>query len=207
MTGRPVKHTNKITLPCALAAALLLTGCGGDHAAGGHDGSSHSAASPASPPAAGATFNAADVMFSTMMIPHHEQAIEMAELAGTRAGSPEVKALAQQIKGAQQPEIDLMTGWLEAWGQQAPAAGHDVNGMGHGDGMMSEDDLRRLEAARGQEFDRLFLTQMIEHHEGAVRMAEAQVSSGKNPDAVALAGRVVEDQNAEIASMRTMLER
>lgn len=165
---------------------------------------SSSSTRPASP----ASFNMADVMFSTMMIPHHAQAVEMAKLAATRATSPDIKALAGRIQAAQQPEIDLMSGWLKAWGHPVPSATDTagMSGMGHDSGMMSDDDMRQLEAATGDAFDRLFLTQMIEHHRGALTMAKTEQSTGKNPEALALAGRIITTQTDEIASMEKMLK-
>lgn len=182
------------TLTAALLSASLLTlaACGDD---GESDGPSH---------------NAADVAFAQQMIPHHQQAVEMAELAETRAVSPEVKDLATRIKGAQDPEIETMTGWLEDWGEEM--SGDDMADMGHGDmstddmpGMMSEAQMADLEAASGEEFDRTFLTLMIEHHEGAIEMAETEQDEGEHPDAIALAEDIEEAQTAEIATMEELL--
>jgi uncharacterized protein (DUF305 family) len=78
--------------------------------------------------------------------------------------------------------------------------------MGHDSGMMSDGDMRQLEAATGDAFDRLFLTQMIEHHRGALTMAKTEQSTGKNPEALALAGRIITTQTDEIASMEKMLK-
>jgi len=116
-----------------------------------------------------------------------------------------VTTLAEDIKDAQGPEIDTMNSWLEAWGQSTDMPG--MNGMGGMDegGMMSEDDMTALENATGAEASRLFFEQMIMHHEGAIAMAEAQLDAGENPDAVALAGKVVDDQTAEIALMQDLL--
>ncbi|GAA3347329.1 DUF305 domain-containing protein [Amorphoplanes nipponensis] len=168
----------------------------------------------AAPPAAGASaaaaaFNDADVMFAQMMVPHHRAAVEMAGLAATRASDAEVKSLAAGIKAAQQPEIDTMTGWLGAWGQPAPMPGMSVPAMSHGamPGAMSDADMRTLTAARGAAFDKQFLTMMIAHHEGAVTMAQDEIKSGSNTDAQALAQRIVTDQQAEIATMKTILDR
>ncbi len=145
-----------------------------------------------------------DVMFAQMMIPHHEQAIEMSDLAlETDSASPEVLALAAQIKAAQGPEIDQMTQWLEDWDTDMPMGGHDMGDMG-GDGMMGQDDLDELEAAQGSEFDTLWLTLMIEHHEGALTMADRVVDSD-NADVAALAKAIVKGQAAEIATMEGLL--
>ena len=173
-------------------SAGLLAGCGGDD----------------DPTLEGSTgnkdHNAADVAFAQGMIPHHEQAIEMANMALAQAQGGAVKDLAGRIKQAQQPEIDQMKGWLTSWGE-APAGEH---GGGHGGGsmgMMSDDDMARLKQASGAEFDRLFLEGMIRHHEGAVEMAQTELANGMFPDAKDLARRIVETQQAEIAEMRTLL--
>ena len=137
------------------------------------------------------------------MIVHHEQAVEMSDLVLEKDGvDPEVVSLAQQIKDAQQPEIETMSGWLEDWGQ--PSSGMD--GMDHSGMMMSDDDLAALEAASGGDAGPLFLEQMIEHHQGAIDMARDQIGDGRNPDAVALAEQIVADQTAEIAVMQDLLQ-
>ncbi|MFL1377060.1 MULTISPECIES: DUF305 domain-containing protein [unclassified Nocardiopsis] len=179
----------------ALFAALALAACGADD-------------SPADPPASAAQesaaeFNDADVHFAQMMIPHHEQAVTMADLAETRADS-EVAELAERIRDAQGPEIEQMTGLLDSWGAEAAP-----EGMEHQDGMMegmlSEEQMARLEAAEGEEFDRLFLEHMIAHHEGAVAMAEAELAEGVNAEARALAQEIVDAQETEIAEMHGLL--
>lgn len=192
----------------ALAAALTLAGCGGDNtsSSGGSSASSE--------------FNDADVTFAQAMIPHHQQAVVMSKMAQMHASTPEVKQLADKIEAAQGPEIDTMTGWLKAWGKDVPSgSGNDMGGMnpssGHGTGgmgssempgMMSDADLKRLAASTGAEFDRMFLTMMIKHHEGAIEMAKTEQADGKNPDAVALAKKIKADQTAEIAHMQDLLK-
>lgn len=148
--------------------------------------------------------NAADVMFTQMMIPHHEQAIEMADLIlGKDQIGTDIRDLAEDIKAAQQPEIDQMATWLNEWGMDMS----DLNGDhgGHGGGMMSDSDMAALEDAVGDEASALFLEQMIEHHEGAVEMAEDVLDDGSNPDVRALAESIVESQTAEIEVMRELL--
>ncbi|MEG3634980.1 DUF305 domain-containing protein [Micromonospora palythoicola] len=194
----------------SLTVAIGLAGCGADHSVGaGHNMPGNPSASAISGNAA--TSNAADVMFAQMMIPHHEQAIEMSDLATTRASDPEVRQLARQIKDAQAPEITQLKTWLSSWGAPMPMAGggdHGMPEMDHGmPGMMSEADMTRLAAASGAEFDRQFLTMMIVHHEGAVTMAEQETAQGANPDAKALAQRIVTTQQAEIDTMRKILAR
>jgi uncharacterized protein (DUF305 family) len=159
-------------------------------------------------------FNKADAAFASGMIPHHQQAVVMADWAVKRASDPKVKALAERITGAQGPEIKTMTAWLKAWDQPVPDAydpdaehgGHSMPGMAMGnDGMMSADDMKTLQAAQGTDFDTEFLTQMIEHHEGAIAMAKDEQKSGANPHAVALAGRIITAQTAEITEMKGLL--
>ncbi|WP_217178887.1 DUF305 domain-containing protein [Streptomyces sp. AC495_CC817] len=181
-----------------VASAFALAGCAAPAAddGGSMPGMDHSASEA---PASGA---AADAMFASMMIVHHEQAIEMSDLVLDKDGvDPRVVDLAERIKAAQAPEIEQLQGWLDDWGVD-PA---DDGAMDHGDGMMSADDLAALEAASGAEASSLFLEQMIAHHEGAVAMAEAQIRDGEDADAVALARRIVDDQSAEIAEMKELL--
>lgn len=154
--------------------------------------------------------NDADVTFAQQMIPHHQQAIEMAELAETRAESQEVKDLVADIAAAQGPEIETMTGWLESWDEDVPAEG--MSGMDHGamssdemTGMMSEEDMTALGNASSAEFDQMFLRMMIEHHEGAIEMAGTEQEDGHFPDAVDLAGAIIDAQRAEIATMEDLL--
>ncbi|GAA4892574.1 DUF305 domain-containing protein [Tessaracoccus lubricantis] len=153
------------------------------------------------------THNDADTSFAQMMIIHHEGAIEMAELAVDKAEAPEVVALAERIAAAQGPEIDEMTQWLGAWGEDVAASDH--SGMSHGgmdmDGMSQEEMMEWLSGLSGDEFDTAFLEGMIAHHEGAVEMAEAELDEGQNAEALALAEKIIADQEAEIAEMKEML--
>ena len=136
-------------------------------------------------------------MFAEMMIPHHQQAIEMSDLALQNSEDSEVRALAQQIKDAQAPEIEEM----KTWGASRNAH------MGHMmDGMLSGEEMEALRSARGAEFDRLFLEGMIKHHEGAIDMAEMVVDS-KNLDVSALAKAIIEAQRTEISTMKELLRR
>lgn len=149
----------------------------------------------------------ADAMFAVMMIPHHEQAVTMSELAPGRASSPEILELAQEIKAAQDPEIQQMRAWLSEWG--VPEMNMDDMGAhgGHGgmDGMLTQAQLDELEAAKGAEFDRLFATYMIEHHEGAIEMAEEVIASGSDPRVRTLAETIIVSQQAEIDQMKAFL--
>lgn len=149
--------------------------------------------------------NAADVSFATEMIPHHRQATEMTALAPDRTDDPAVLGLAERIEAAQDPEIDLMTGWLDDWARDDPGREEMDGSMDSMPGMMSADQLTTLEASTGQAFDELFLTMMIEHHEGAIAMARTEQANGDFGDAVELAGTIQDEQSAEIEQMRAML--
>ncbi|HEU5025739.1 MAG TPA: DUF305 domain-containing protein [Spirillospora sp.] len=189
-----------IALVAVPALAFALAACGDSGDSGGKGGSAPSPSASAT--AAQAPHGDQDVMFAQMMIPHHRQAVEMAGLAPSRASSARVKTLAAGIEKAQAPEIEKMTGWLEAWG--APAA---MTGMHHDmPGIMSDKDMTSLKALKGAAFDRAFLRMMIEHHQGAVTMARTEIRSGRNPDAKALAASIVRTQSAEIATMRDLLK-
>jgi uncharacterized protein (DUF305 family) len=188
----------------ALVAGFALGACGGS--SGDHGGMPDMGAAAGAAPgsSAAATSNEADAAFAGHMIVHHQQAVEMAELAASRAGNAEVKKLSAQIKAAQSPEIATMTGWLRAWGQPASPAGMD---MGHGTmpGVMSDDDMKKLAAMSGTEFDKEFLRMMIAHHEGAIEMAKEETSGGANADAKALAQQIGTSQQAEIDDMKQLL--
>lgn len=173
---------------------LLAAACSG----GGHTGSSHSA-SPA-PSATATSGTAADVAFASQMVPHHEQALVMADAVLERGANPDVKALAQRIKAAQAPEITRLKSILTALGGE-PASGHG----GHSDGMMSEDEIAALESASGEELDALFLELMVKHHEGAVVMADAELADGTYADARSLATEIKAAQTKEIAEMKGLL--
>ena len=176
-----------ISTAAAAAALLLAAGCG----------------NPDSTQDATSQHNEADVAFAEMMIPHHQQAIEMAKLAETRAESQEVKDLAAAIEAAQDPEIETMQGWLESWGEDGTS--HE---MTHEEmpGMVDDKTMGDLGKATGQEFDRLFLTAMIAHHEGAIAMAQSEKSDGVHKGALRLADAIIETQTAEIKRMGAMLE-
>lgn len=209
MTSTPAAGPRTLARRAALAAttvtaALVLAACGGDDhpdtASGTHD-----------------AHNSQDVSFAQGMIPHHQQALEMAELAADRAASAQVKDLAARIEKAQDPEIKTMSGWLKAWGEDVPSA--DAPGMDHSGhsggsggsdasgmpGMMDEDDMAELSKASGKAFDALFLNLMVEHHEGAVDMAEEEKAKGEYRPATELADDVITAQTAEIEEMNKLL--
>ena len=126
----------------------------------------------------------------------------MAEIALRQATNPRVLALATDIKDAQDPEIQTMSGWLTGWGQPVPTsmAGHDSQ-MGGMEGMMSAQDMQQLQTARRAQFDRMWLQMMTQHHQGAVTMATTETAQGQNADAKALAQQIITAQKKEIATM------
>lgn len=176
-----------------LVGALLLTGCtiniGGTGMNDSMMGNSESTSG----------FSSNDIMFAQMMIPHHQQAVDMSTLAETRSTNPEILALAVQIKDAQAPEIKQMTAWLESAGAGMDM-GHDM-GMG---GMLTDEQMTALSNASGAEFDKLYLQGMIAHHEGAIQMAQMIVGSN-NAEAKKLAAAIISSQTAEIEKMKTLL--
>jgi len=186
---------------------FTLAACGGDESMSGMSGMDSSTSTPSesgsSDPAS--DFNDADVRFATDMIPHHRQAVEMAALAEGRAESAEVKALAKQIMDAQDPEIQTMSRWLSAWGEPVP---EDMSGMDMSTpmpGMMSSDEMDELMKATAADFDQMFLTMMVEHHNGAIEMAKTEQAEGEYSDAVALAQEIEAAQTEEIAMMQGLI--
>ncbi|AKT50945.1 DUF305 domain-containing protein [Arsenicicoccus sp. oral taxon 190] len=183
--------------------AATLTACSNttDSSMPGMD---HSATPMTSSATAGSSADskAGDVMFVQMMIPHHQQAIEMADMALSKTtASGKVKGLATDIKKAQDPEIATMRGWLTSWGASPSASG----GMDHGSGMMSAADMNKLKAAQGADFDRMWITMMIDHHRGAVSMAEQVLATTQDPDVKKLADAIITAQKAEITTMQGLL--
>lgn len=186
------------------ATALFIVGLAGCSSATEN-------AAPTQSVSAAPTASATEIAFAQSMIPHHEQAIEMADLALSpqAQASPEVQQLAQQIKDAQDPEIAQMTGWLQSWGAPTTMPGGDHSGhdMGHMamSGMMSAKQMKQLESASGEQFDTLWLEMMIEHHTGAIEMAGQVQSASTNPEVTALAEQIISAQEQEIAQMEQML--
>ena len=160
-----------------MITALLLTGC---------------AASTQS----NSEYSSDDIAFAEMMIPHHEQAIEMSEIAFLNTTNPDVLKLAQEIKDAQSPEIKLMMSWTGV--KTSTHAGHMM------DGMLSQSELSDLRKEKDKEFDRLFLEGMIKHHEGAIEMAQ-DVKDSKNKDVADLSVSIISAQELEIAKMKELL--
>jgi uncharacterized protein (DUF305 family) len=194
----------------ALAAAVLAA-CGA-----AASGSPPETAPPAVPvrestPAtatAARAYNEADVRFLQMMIPHHAQALEMTALVPSRSTRQDVRLTAQRIELSQQDEIAMMERWLRARRVEAQAGHQHGAGHAHMPGMLMPQEMDRLRAASGAEFDRLFLEYMIRHHEGALAMVAelfATPGAGQEPELFSMASEVDSDQRMEIARMRAML--
>ena len=161
---------------------------------------------PSPKPAGRYPYTEADVRFMTDMIGHHAQALAMAGLARRNDANPEIQRLAERITAGQQDEIGTMERWLRTRGKPLPDAHH---AMGHlMPGMLTEAQMQELERARGPEFDRLFLTYMIQHHRGAVAMVKqlyGNPGAAQDDTVFKFANDVSVDQTTEIARMERML--
>lgn len=149
-------------------------------------------------------FSATDIMFAQMMTPHHQQAIDMSNLALRKSTNPDVLALARQIRDAQAPEITVMNDWLaDAGANSAMGNNADDMGMGAG-GILSADEMTALKNATEAAFDTLYLQGMIGHHEGAIQMAQSILNS-RNAAVKRLGQAIVKSQTAQIAHMKQLL--
>lgn len=181
----------------AATLALVLAGCSSNGSSAGGEG-----------------FNDADVDFATDMIQHHAQALSMVDLTMGRDLSPETEQLTEEIRAAQAPEIEKMADLLEEWDQPVPETSRDqANADGGGGdmeadmpGMMSADDMSMLENTPDAGFEDMWLSMMIEHHRGAVEMAQAQVEQGENAEAIAMAEEIIAAQEEEITRMQDLLK-
>ena len=191
----------------ALALAATLAACGSDHSMSADTTPAAPAAPASDTSGAAVVLNEADIEFAQGMIAHHEQAIEMAEIAldPTVGAGPAVVELAARVQGGQDPEIDLMTEWLTAWEQPVQMDMSDGHSMEDMEGMMSAEQMDALAAATGAEFDQLWLEMMIEHHTGAISMADTVKADGSNPDVRVLADQIITAQQAEIEEMQQLL--
>lgn len=209
--------TRKTLVGTALAVLTLgavLAGCGSGTNAG-HDMSGMSNPATTAPTAGQGDHNQADIAFAQQMIPHHQQAVDMAKLVSGRTTNAKVIDLAGRIENAQDPEIQQMTGWLTTWGAATTGmnmpgmtSGHSMPGMSSGTpmpGMMSDADMTKLRAMNGAEFDRAWLQMMVQHHQGAIDMAKTELAQGGNAPAKALAQKIIDGQQAEITEMNGLL--
>lgn len=164
-----------------------------------------------------APVSAADVKFITSMIPHHAQAVKMARWAPTHGASAALQRFAERIAVAQRDEIAAMRTWLRGLGLPVPDtnATHvmmKMDGMEHAmlmPGMLSDEEMQKLDGLRGVEFDRFFLASMIKHHEGAVAMVDelfASHGAGQDEFVFRFASDVYADQTTEIEFLQAMLD-
>ena len=185
-------------IAAVLLAVGVLTACGGspNHHAGG------SSANQTSEPS---NHNAADIAFARNMIPHHEQAVQMAQMVPANTTNRQVIALANQIIATQLPEVQAFRAKLMQWPETQDthdAPGRDSHGM---PGMVDQATMDKLQKLNGAEFDRLWLTSMIAHHRGAVTMAQDELAHGRDADVTYLARTIIANQQAEINQMQQML--
>jgi uncharacterized protein (DUF305 family) len=201
---------NRALTALTLATGLLLAGCGDDDAG-----------VETQPGNVRTDHNDADVAFASDMIQHHAQALAMVDMTVGRDLDPEVEQLAETIRAAQAPEIETMTDWLREWGEPIPATvndhvnaddgDHDMEGMDDDDmgmdmpGMMSEDEMADLDGASEAEFQDMFLSMMIEHHEGAIEMAQDEQEDGEYQPAISLAEQIESAQADEIGLMQALI--
>jgi uncharacterized protein (DUF305 family) len=226
--------TSTVAAAARLALVLGLVGCASARPAGsGFVMGQEGATARARADSLRYPYTKADIDFMSGMIHHHAQAIAMSRWAPTRGASPSVQRLTARIINAQTDEINLMQTWLKDRNQTVPVvdsagnvtmgggahsmAGHDMSNMagmaGMGampamPGMLTDTQMKELEASRGPEFDRLFLTYMIQHHKGAVSMVRTLFGAqgaGQDETIFKFAADVEVDQSTEIRRMLTMM--
>lgn len=191
-----------------MALLLALTACGGE-------------ATEEKKAANGDVYNTQDVAFAQHMIQHHAQGLVMVDLLQGRQVSPELTALSEAILTSQTAEIETMTTWLTDWDEPIPETVRDHVNAGHGDadhpghgaddqtgagmpGMLSHEQLDEVQSAEGAAFEKAWADAMVEHHEGAIEMAEEQQEEGRFRPAVDLAGQIIEAQDAEIQTLEKL---
>ena len=217
---RPHSYYYRSAAKAAALATLAAMGCRGQSAGSPpHPAEAMGEAAAiarASADSARYPYTEADIRFMSGMISHHAQAIKMARWAPTHGASPAVVRLTERIVNAQTDEINLMSNWLSARRQPVPEANPDGMKMTMGGaehvmlmpGMLTDAQMKELDAARGEEFDRLFLTFMIQHHKGAVSMVKdlfAAQGAGQDETVFKFASDVEVDQTTEINRMFEML--
>ncbi|RSN04570.1 DUF305 domain-containing protein [Amycolatopsis roodepoortensis] len=180
----------------AVALAAALAGCS-------DEAPQSQTAPPASSPVAqqaAVPFNDADVAFARQALAHHQQGVDLASLAETRAANEQLKALAKRVIDTHEPEIARLSGLIEAWGQPAP----DDPNLEHiqRDGYISPGDMAALAGLSGKDFDRQFAARLLRQREAGVRIADAETQHGRNPDARDLAATTSRSQQQEISDLR-----
>ncbi len=203
-SARPVARARIAAVFAAVFAvpltAGMLTACGGP---------SDRPPAPSSPDQSSeqADHNADDIAFARNMIPHHQQAVQMAQMVPTNTTNPRVNALADQIITNEAPGIQAFRTFLMQWqdvegrDSTSTAGGQDIPMAG----MVEAATMSRLQSLTGPDFDRLWLTSMIDHHRGAVAMAQDEVAHGRNADVIYLARKIIATQQPEIDQMKQML--
>jgi uncharacterized protein (DUF305 family) len=207
MENNMPKLRSVFAVSIALATVITLAACSSNTGSGSMKGTDMGGSSSSvSPKPNSGPHNDADVAFATGMVPHHKQAVEMADMILKKDGiNNDVLTLARKIKAAQDPEIIIMTSWLTSWGSSPMGSASSMPGMDMGTGMMSDADMASLSKSTGAAASKLFLQQMTQHHTGAIGMATTEIASGKNPEAIALAKSIVKDQTTEISTMQKIL--
>ena len=195
VAGMPTCIARAVAVMAALAAAIVLSACGGSTTR------NNATSTPANQPA---SHNLADVAFTANMLPHHQQGLDLAAMVPSHTGNADLIKLASGIAGSQQPEIKTLKGFL-VQGSERPDA--DTRGPADIDmtGMVDQVTMTKLGSLQGADFDRLWLQSMISHHQGAIDMANTEISNGVNTDAVTMAKHMVSMQQGEIDQMKKML--
>ncbi|WP_099251833.1 DUF305 domain-containing protein [Mycobacterium sp. shizuoka-1] len=188
-----------VAVAAALSTAVVVAAC-----SKADDHSQH-ATSATTSAAAVAAHNADDVMFAQMMIPHHQQAVELSGLAPQHTSNQALLTLASAIAAQQQPEIQAMKALLLQWEIDPDAMDDHAGHGGAMQGMVDDATMARLGSLNGPEFDTLWLQAMIGHHQGAIEMAKAEIANGRSADMIAMAKTMVTAQQAEIDQMKQML--
>ena len=193
VAGMPTCIARAMAVLAALAAVILLSACGGSTTR--NTGTSTPANQPAS-------HNLADVAFTANMLPHHQQGLDLAAMVPSHTANANLIKLASGIAGSQQPEIKTLKGFLVQWSARSDA---DTRGPADVDMMVDQATMTKLGSLQGADFDKLWLQSMISHHQGAIDMANTEISNGVNTDAVTMAKHMVSMQQGEIDQMKKML--
>jgi uncharacterized protein (DUF305 family) len=184
-----------VRLVAAVLAAAVLTACGASARQQGP-------AEPAEPPPA---HNVADVAFAQNMVPHHQQAVDMAELIPRHTSNPKMLVIARDMSADQQSEIRALSRLLDKWGESAAMDHGDHEGMPGMPGMVDPATMNQLQSLDGNAFDALWMRSMISHHRGAVAMAQDEIAHGQSQDAITMAHNIVTTQQREIAYLTHLL--
>lgn len=199
-------RTMRLAVGATVVTALLAVGACGNAS---NDQAGQSSTGAVTSVSATDAHNQADVVFTQQMMPHHRQAVEMSDMVlGKQGIDPRVGDLARQIKAAQAPEIDQMQTWLKQWGMSSESGAPSPSmmpGMTGMSGMMSDQDMAALQNAQGVAASKLYLTQMIAHHKGAISMAQDEIKNGQYPAAISMAHAIVTSQQQEIDTMNKIL--